>query len=159
MVPVGGGTVPPSGRAAVLWNGDYGNGQGDYLYKHGEAATQATTFSLVVSEPLPVGATYSNLAGIGWIVLVPSDATLTDGIVADSASLNAMMTGHAGEYAIVYKNAEIGDWPWFADFPMGLSCGKCVPSTSGSDSFTPVACDSFQIQVGPPDARVLCNWH
>lgn len=157
--PVGGGTIPSTSRAMVLWNGDYGNGMGDYLYKHSEVTTDTAAFSLVVSEPLPTAATYNNLAGIGWLVLVPSGTTLQDGIVADFASLEATMSGHAGEYAIIYKNAEIEDWPWFANFPMGLSCGKCVFSTSGFDSFAPVACDTFQIQVGPPGARVSCNWH
>ncbi len=156
VIPVGAGTTPADGTAIVLWSGD--NGQGDFLFKHGEGPATPKAFAVGVDEPLPADATFGNTFGVGVVALVDASVTVPEGVVEDSV-FETQLRGFAGQYAIVFKASESPTGvEWSDAFPVGLSCGKCVKATSGFDSFTPVACTELELQVGTESEVDICNW-
>ena len=156
MTPVGGGIPPSSAKAVVVWTAD--SGQGDYLYKYGEGTATATSFSLSIDDPLPTEATFRGIFGVGLAVLIPSSVSVPNSVVTDP-NFGADILGLAGQYAIIFRgNAAPTGVSWLDQFPVGLSCGQCVPATTVFDTFTPVPCNLMEMQVGPQDAIAVCNW-
>jgi hypothetical protein len=155
MTPVGGGIPPSSAKVVVVWTTDAG--QGDSFYKYGEGTATATLFSLSIDEPLPTEATLGGILSVGLAVLIPSSVSIPNGVVTDP-NFGADLLGLAGQYTIIYRvnSAPTGMWP--DQFPVGVSCGQCVPATTGFDTFTPVPCNLMEMQVGPQDAIAVCNW-
>jgi hypothetical protein len=156
VVEVGGGTAPATSDAIVIWVSDIG--QGDFIYKWGMGTATATTFNADVMVPVPNDATFGGMVGVGLVALVPTGTNVPDGVVPNSTFDTAL--GYAGEYAIIYRpnGNSLAGAPWLDAFPVGLGCGKCVHQTSGFDTFMPVSCTSFILEVGPQSARSYCNW-
>jgi hypothetical protein len=155
MTPVGGGTPPSSAKAVVLWTTDAG--QGDSFYKYGEGPATATSFSLSIDEPLPTEATLGGILSVGIAVLIPSSVSIPNGVVTDP-NFGGDVLGLAGQYAIIYRVNSTPTGLWVDQFPDGVSCGQCVPATTGFDTFTPVPCNLTEMQVGPISAITVCNW-
>lgn len=157
IVLVGGGTAPSDAKTVVVWVSDIG--QGDFIYKWGEGTATATTFTANVMTPVPNDATFGGLLGVGVVALVPSSANIPDGVVEDGVFTTTAL-GFTGEYSIIYRpNTDPTPEPsWDEDFPVGLSCGKCVPQAQGFDTFEPVPCSEVKLQVGPMSAIQGCNW-
>jgi len=150
-----GGTAPISANVVVLWLSDVG--QGDFLYKWGEGTANPDSWGVDVATPVPDEATFGGLLGIGLATMVPSATTVPDGVVADTIETSVL--GAAGNFAIVFRpDASPSQVDWVNDFPVGLSCGVCVPQADGFDTFMPVSCDSLELEVGPLDALTFCNW-
>ncbi len=150
------GAAPASGNAMVLWVSDVG--AGDYLYKYGEGTSAGAAFAVGLDEPVPTAATFGGMFGVGQIALFGSSFTLADGeVTLPESTLSDEIVGFAGEYAIVFRGTtDLA--PWLTQFPMGLSCGKCVHELEGFDSFTPVACDEIVIEVDLIEDTSTCNW-
>jgi len=156
VTAVGGATPPASAKAVVVWTVDAG--QGDHLYKYGEGPATATSFSVRVDAPLPVEATLGGIVSVGIPVLIPSSASVPNGVVTDPNFVGGVL-GIAGQYAIVFRgNAAPTGVSWLDQFSVGLSCGQCVAATTGFDGFTPVPCNQMTMQVGPQTAIAVCNW-
>ena len=157
IVLVGGGSAPSMGKTFVIWSSDIG--QGDFAYKYGEGTATATTFTANVTPPVPSDATFGGRLGVGFVILTASGTTIADGPVDDTV-LDAAVLGITGEYAIIFRpnTTPISEVPWIDNFPAGLSCGKCVPQTTGFDSYAPVACTEVKLQVGPQQSIMGCNW-
>jgi len=156
IVGVGGGTAPSSSNVVVLWTSDIG--QGDFLYKWGEGTADADSWGVDVDTPVPDEATFGGLIGVGLAAMVPSSTTLPDGVV-DGTTLESSVLGFAGNFAIIFRpNSNPSQVDWVNDFPVGLSCGVCVPQTDGFDTFTPVSCDALELEVGPLESLTICNW-
>ena len=158
MTPVGGATPPSSAKAVVVWTTDAG--QSDSFYKYGEGTATAMSFNLSIDEPLPTEATLATLGGIfsvGLAVLIPSSVSVPNGVVTDP-NFGADILGLAGQYAIIYRENATPTGLWVDQFPDGVSCGQCVPATTGFDTFTPVPCNLMEMQVGPMSAITVCNW-
>jgi hypothetical protein len=155
VTPVGDGIPPSSAKVVVIWTSDVG--QGDYLYKYGEGPATATSFSISIDGPVPTEATFGGVVGVGLPVLIPSSVSVPDGVVTDP-NFGADILGLAGQYAIVFRGNAAPTGLWVDQFPVGLSCGQCVPATTGFDAFTPMPCNQMIMQVGPRTAITVCNW-
>jgi hypothetical protein len=144
-----------AGPVAVVWAVDGQNG--NYLYKLGDGTATATTFNAgLLGDPPPdariLGPSID--LGIAFVVLLAPGGSVPDGkVTAEPASL-----GVSAQYAIIYRGptdpgtAE----PWLAAFPIGLSCGRCVPATTGFDTFEPVSCTMLVIETAP--MTNICNY-
>lgn len=156
---VAGGTVigprAAAGPVVVLWAVDGQNG--NYLYKLGAGTATATTFNAGLPGDPPPDARIQGPSidlGIAFVVLLAPGGSIPDGrVTGEPASL-----GVSAKYAIIYRGptdpgtAE----PWVAAFPVGLSCGQCVPATTGFDTFEPVSCTMLVIETDP--ATTICNY-
>lgn len=92
--------------------------------------------------------------GIAFVALLAPGASVPDGKVTTQPPV----AGATSKYAIIYRgpNDPGTAEPWFAAFPVGLSCGRCVPATTGFDSFEPVDCAALVLETDP--TTTLCNY-
>ena len=94
--------------------------------------------------------------GVAVLALAPSTDVPAEGVIPGSAP---EPVGFSSRHAIIFKPAGGMGPDWLAAFPEGYSCGVCVDSPAGFDSFAPVACSAVVIDV-PADLGTLdgCNW-
>ena len=57
--------------------------------------------------------------------------------------------GVSSQYALIWIEPGAPGLGWTDAFPVGLSCGGCVPAGPGGgfDSFEPISCDELSIVV------------
>jgi hypothetical protein len=150
------GPMAAEGPVVVLWQVD--NTPNDYSYKLGDGTATATMFDVPpLSDPPAAARTRAASVdiGVGILVLLRPGASLPDGALISRP--NAI--GYSLQYAIIYRGAADSGTglAWTAGFPVGLSCGKCVPSPTGFDTFKPVDCATLVIDTNP--AAPACNWN
>ena len=150
------GPMAAAGPVAILWLVD--SMPSDYSYKFGDGTATATMFTASPpSDPPEAARTRATSVdiGVGIMVLLHAGASLPDGALISRP--NAI--GYSLQYALIYRGQDdagtaIG---WTAAFPVGLSCGKCVGSASGLDTFKPVDCAMLVIDTNP--SAPACNWN
>jgi hypothetical protein len=150
------GPMAAAGPVVVLWLVD--SMPDDYSYKFGDGTATATTFSVPQLRDPPAAArtqTASVDIGVGTVVLLRPGAALPDGALISRP--NAV--GYSLQHAVIYRGAaDAGTGvAWTAGFPVGLSCGKCIVSTSGLDTFKREDCASLVIDTNPNAPS--CHWN
>jgi hypothetical protein len=88
------------------------------------------------------------------VLVFPAGTQIPDGIPQEFP----FWQGIDGQHAVIYRAPDdAGTQPaWLADFPIGMSCGRCVASPTGFDTFTPAACDSFAVETNDTE---VCDWY
>src|SRR5690349_6027793 len=105
QMPVGGGAAT-DGHALVLFATD------DLEpYKWGDGLATGTSFSVDVTDPVPmeallIGSGETTFFGLGQVYLVPSGVDFPDGVISSDANLNDQIIGIAGDYAIIYRPSD-----------------------------------------------------
>jgi hypothetical protein len=145
-----------AGPVVVLWLVD--SMPSDYSYKFGDGTATAATFSVPPLHDPPMAARTQGPSvdiGVGLMVLLHPGAQLPDGALISQP--NAV--GYSLQYAIIYRgSADAGTGvAWTSAFPVGMSCGKCVASTTGLDTFKPTDCASLVIDTNLNAPS--CNWN
>lgn len=157
---VGSGTVigpmAAAGPVVILWLVD--SMPSDYSYKFGDGTATATMFTASPpSDPPEAARTRATSVdvGVGTMVLLRAGASLPDGALISRP--NAI--GYSLQYALIYRGRDDAGTAvaWTAAFPVGLSCGKCVDSATGLDTFKPVDCATLVIDTNP--SAPACNWN
>ena len=120
----------------------------DYAYKFGEGTSSGTTFMVGLRGDPPTMA--RNIAtnvdvGIALLMLMPPGTVTPDGVIQGDPPF----VGISARHAIIYRGPDDTGAvaPWTMDFPVGLSCGRCVDATSGFDTFEPVECTTLVIDT------------
>lgn len=149
------GPMAAAGPVMVLWAVDRVND--DYLYKFAEGTATATTFTVAIPQDPPQAARTQASSvdlGIGLLALLPPGTSIPDGRLAAEPAY----VGLSRRYAVIYRGPTDtgGVVAWTARFPVGLSCGRCVDSTTGFDTFEPVDCALLVIDTDP--AAPVCNF-
>jgi hypothetical protein len=149
------GPMAAAGPVAIIWAVD--SSPSDYAYKFGDGTATATTFTAALPSDPPTNArSHAPGAdlGVGILALLPPGASLPEGM---TSSLPAAV-GYSRRYAVIYRGtADTGTVvPWTAAFPIGLSCGRCVDSMTGFDTFEPVDCAMLLIDTDSTSPG--CNW-
>jgi hypothetical protein len=144
-----------AGPVVALWVAE--DQSGDYLYKLGDGTASATAFSVGLPGDPPSEARLRGPSvdvGIAFVALLAPGASVPDGKVTSQPP----SAGLTAKYAIIYRApTDPGTaTPWLAAFPLGLSCGRCVPATSGFDSFEPVDCALLVLDTEP--TTTICNY-
>jgi hypothetical protein len=150
------GPAAAAGPIIAAWPVD-GAG-GDSIYKFGDGSSaNGTAFTAGLPGDPPAAARNQfggDDFGVGFLVLLPPGTSYPDGPLATEPPV----VGISARQAIIYRGATDtgGIVPWTTAFPVGLSCGVCVDSTTGFDSYAPADCATFVIDTDPdPD---VCNW-
>lgn len=157
--------IPQQAKAVVIWS--VSSGSPDYSYKYGEGTFRDAKFTVSLPGDVPTEAINSYGIGIGVVALVPPGTPIPDGRVsggehdgqATGAELEVL--GFTTEYAIIWKTASARDLSWSSSFPVGMSCGICLPAVEGEvfDSFVPIDCSTVKIETASdPDELHACNW-
>ena len=157
VTATGGATVPAGATAFAVWI--VSATSPDYSFKFGDGPATTTSFTVGFGAAPPTQAL--NVAapwqfGVAVLALAPSTDVPAEGVIPGSAP---EPVGFSSRHAIIFKPAGGMGPDWLAAFPEGYSCGVCVDSPAGFDSFAPVACSAVVIDV-PADLGTLdgCNW-
>ncbi len=152
---VTGANIPNSAKTVVAWV--VTSGSPDYLYKFGDGTSSAAKFMVTCGSAPPADAINSYGVGVGLIALLPNSAQIPDGKV-DEKSLELL--GISGQYAVIWRAPTGAGLTWSLAFPIGYSCGVCVPpAEKGFASFKPVECSQVQIDTAADASKIpVCNW-
>jgi hypothetical protein len=149
---VTGTNVPGSAKAVVIWQVTSG---ADYAYKFGEGTSSGAQLTLAFSTDPPTEAINAYGVGVGFVALVAAGTQVPDGVF-DAGQLTAL--GVSFRYAVIWRDqCVLAQLQWPQAFPAGYACGRCVPATSGFDSFEPVDCSEVQIETDLASGAG-CNW-
>ncbi|MFH0901186.1 MAG: hypothetical protein V2A73_11220 [Pseudomonadota bacterium] len=152
-----GTAVPANAKVVVVWL-VMSSGSPDYTYKYGEGTSTNASFVVTMTADPPAQAIDSSGFGVGYVMLVASDAQIPDGIVTKD---QLQPFGLSARYAIIWKNATVTDIDWTTAFPAGFMCGRCVPASDGEifDGYEPVDCSQVQIETATDiETLDVCNW-
>ncbi len=144
------GTGTANGATFVAWV--VSSGSPDYIYKFGEGTHTNTTFMVTLDTVPPPEAINSYGLAVGLVVIATSGTQPPDGVITETAIMGA---AYSVNHAIIYKATGATGVPWLGAFPDGYSCGVCVPSGSGFDSFAPTSCTTVEVVQSAQDG---CNW-
>lgn len=145
--------IPPSSDITVGWM--VSSGSPDYIYITGAGQSVADTFSVTVPESLTSEAVNSYGVGVGFVVLIDEGGEISTGVLAEED--DSLILGISQNHAIIWIDEASSGPGWSEAFPVGYSCGVCVPADKGEsfDSFVPVSCD--EVLISTPFEGV-CNW-
>jgi len=147
------GEAPPTAaKVSVVWS--VSSGSPDYAYVFGDGDFSGGQFTLNFVEKPPVEALNSYGVGVGFVVLVPDDVEISEGVLDDES---LPIQGISNDHSVLWIAPAASGPDWAEDFDTGYGCGACVPAAEGEtfDSFEPVSCDEVVIDTG--DVGV-CNW-
>jgi hypothetical protein len=149
------GPMAAAGPVMVLWAVDRMND--DHLYKFGQGTATATAFTATVPDDPPAAAHNQGPSvdvGVALLALMAPGTAFPDGRL----STDPAFVGLSRRYAIIYRGpTDTGSVvAWTTRFPVGLSCGRCVDSASGFDTFEPIDCKMLVIDTDP--TAPSCNF-
>jgi hypothetical protein len=148
--------VPAAADVMVAWV--VSAGSPDYVYNFGDGSISGATFMVgFATDPPPVEALNNGVLGVGVIVLLPPGTKPPAGQIMDWDAIEESILGASDSHAVIYRTSGANQgWP--TNFPLGYSCGICVPMGMGFDDFEPVACDQVEVTGGPESSLDFCNW-
>jgi hypothetical protein len=150
------GVVPAAADVMVAWV--VSAGSPDYSYNFGDGSIAGATFMVGFdTDPPPADALNNGTLGVGIVVLVQAGMKPPPGEIVDFDGLEAITLGASESHAIIYRTSA-ANMGWPATFPLGYSCGVCVPANMGFDSFEPVSCDQVEVVGGTFQSLDFCNW-
>lgn len=158
LVPTGGASVPATGRVAAIWLVTAGSP--DYLHKFGDGTSTGTAAAMRLATDPPDRALNKSAIGVAMIGAYDPTISIPDGDVAE-ATFEAGLRGVSTRHAVIFKAAPFAGLPWSDAFPLGYSCGRCVPAPVGSsfDTWEPAPCTEVVVDVASdPTALDVCNW-
>ncbi len=159
------GALPGGATVAVIWAAE----DAPAMVKAGGGTITADGYRVSVSEPpsdavqtvvLEGGATFEFSLGFP-VVFAPGEAP-PNGPITEEVPDSAVLGG--GVSPFVYRGSDlVVDW-WLDDFPVGLSCGRCVRAPEPVDPeadfefdwFEPVPCEDLRLDIGAELEG--CNW-
>lgn len=159
-----GGALPGGATVGVIWAVE----DAPAMVMAGGGTVSADGYQVSVSEPpsnavrtveLEDGTTFEFSLGFP-VVFAPGEAP-PNGPITEDVPDAAILGGSVNPF--VWRGSDVTvDW-WLDEFPVGLSCGRCVrapepvdPEDFAFDSFEPAPCDELPLDVG---AEVEgCNW-
>ncbi len=152
---VAGNVLPDSADVIVVWQ--VFTGSPDYTYLFGSGTYSGSSFS-VFFEGDPPTEVVNNPGigvGVGIVALIDPATSLSTGIFPDE-SLDSIYCV-SSQYALIWIEPGAPGLGWTDAFPVGLSCGVCVPAgpSGGFDSFEPISCDELSIVV---PFEGVCEW-
>jgi hypothetical protein len=145
--------APATGLTVVVWV--VSSGSPDYIYKFGEGSSTGAQFIVSMSTVPPAAAINSYGIAVGLVaVLAAGTAIPADGMIDEMVLDGA---GYTPDHAIIYKAPDANpSTPWMMAFPVGYSCGQCVPATGGGfDTFVVTTCSTVEVDMTPTSG---CNW-
>jgi hypothetical protein len=151
-----GPAAPAAGPIIAAW--PTGGPSGDYVYKFGDGTSSGATFSMdLASIPPEMARNLSTMTdvGVGLLALLPPGTSIPDGVLASEPT----RVGITASYGIVYRGPTDTSpyFTWTSAFPFGLSCGRCVYSTTGGhDAWEPVGCTALVMDTDMNAST--CNW-
>ncbi|MEJ7727602.1 MAG: hypothetical protein WKG00_00125 [Polyangiaceae bacterium] len=148
--------VPAAADVMVAWV--VSSGSPDYVYSFGDGSISGATFVAgFATDPPPDEALNNGLLGVGVILLVPPGTKPAAGKIMNWNDIEDSLLGASDSHAVIYRaSGAVQGWP--TSFPLGYSCGVCVPMGMGFDDFEPVSCDQVEVTGGPESSLDFCNW-
>jgi hypothetical protein len=151
------GVVPAAADVMVAWivTGNMG-----HVYNYGDGSISGATFMVgFASDPPPPEALNKGEYGVGFMLLLPSGTKPPTGELMDFEDFEDVAIGAAEAYAVIYRSPAASSG-WKALFPLGYSCGACVPAMPNMtfDTFEPTACNQVEMLGGPLSSFQFCNW-
>jgi hypothetical protein len=146
-----------SAPITVLWN--EGSKAKAYAFGQGELAGTEYTVNISTDPPAAIVRTLgTGFVGFGRVMLLSPGAPVPDGPVVWS-SFSPRIVAFSARHAVVYKAPACYPPSWFDRFPVGYSCGECVPRVPPSifDTLSPVDCAQVTLDVVSLTSPTVCE--